>query len=598
VNWENLPEEYRKASDNLWEKYGLKAKATAEQFELGKMKRDISMLFLYVCADRYLADRGMFGFLITQMVFKTKGAEVFRRFRLPEGVGIKVLKVQDMVALKPFEAAANMTSMIILKKDGNTTYPIPYMRWVKIREGDLTTATLEEVFRLCSHDELIAVPIDKKDNTSQWLTVNRKVLCALDKIRGSSYYEPHLGVNTGGANGVYWIRMVDIHPTGNLLIENLHNAGKRKLEKINALAEPEHIYKLVCSGDLNKWLSTPTNYILVTHTEQTDWQAIPEHKLKRDSPKTYEYLLHFREILLKRSAYTLLRKGHPFYIMVNIRKNSFAPYKVAWKRMGDKINASVLSPIEDRYIGKKPLIPQETISFIPLKQENEAHYLCSILNSSHVTFLVKSFSQLGGKSFATPSILGQINVPRYDPKNQIHQKLAQLSKKAHQLASENNTYELSKIEEEIDNTVAELYGLTSEEMKEIKNALKILEGEEIEEEIVEEESMEVTVDFLNAVASPNVAGSFEVAITNPPKNTVEIELQLPDRKVELETDKEQETIKVKVPPLPAGEHKIPYKIIAQDKVAKGEFTLHVKEKKRYRKEESLTGKLDELLEES
>jgi hypothetical protein len=284
--------------------------------------------------------------------------------------------------------------------------------------------------------------------------------------------------------------------------------------------------------------------------------------------------------------------------MVNIRKNSFAPYKVAWKRMGDKINASVLSPIEDRYIGKKPLIPQETISFIPLKQENEAHYLCSILNSSHVTFLVKSFSQLGGKSFATPSILGQINVPRYDPKNQIHQKLAQLSKKAHQLASENNTYELSKIEEEIDNTVAELYGLTSEEMKEIKNALKILEGEEIEEEIVEEESMEVTVDFLNAVASPNVAGSFEVAITNPPKNTVEIELQLPDRKVELETDKEQETIKVKVPPLPAGEHKIPYKIIAQDKVAKGEFTLHVKEKKRFRKDESLTGKLDELLEES
>ena len=58
------------------------------------------------------------------------------------------------------------------------------------------------------------------------------------------------------------------------------------------------------------------------------------------------------------------------------------------------------------------------------------------------------------------------------------------------------------------------------------------------------------------------------------------------------------SIKVKISPLPKGEHKIPYKISAQDKVAKGEFTLHVKEKKRFRKDESLTGKLDELLGES
>ncbi len=107
--------------------------------------------------------------------------------------------------------------------------------------------------------------------------------------------------------------------------------------------------------------------------------------------------------------------------------------------------------------------------------------------------------------------------------------------------------------------------------------------------------MEVTVDFLNAVASPNIAGSFEAAISNPLKNMVKIELQLPDRKVELETDKEQETIKVQVPPLKAGEYKIPYKIITRSKVAKGEFTLHVKERKRFRKDETLTSKLDELL---
>jgi CRISPR/Cas system type I-B associated protein Csh2 (Cas7 group RAMP superfamily) len=174
-------------------------------------------------------------------------------------------------------------------------------------------------------------------------------------------------------------------------------------------------------------------------------------------------------------------------------------------------------------------------------------------------------------------------------------ELVKLSKKAHEFAFKNNVTELSKIEDEIDNTVAELYGLTSEELKEIKNALKILEGEEIEEEIVEEESMEVTVDFLNAVASPNVAGSFEVAVSNPLKDTVKIELQLPDRKVKLETSKEKDNLKVQTPPLPTGEYEIPYKIIAKTKVAKGKFTFHVKERKRFRKDQILTSKLDELL---
>jgi len=581
----SMPIERGSKVQEIWKRNKVLTRVLVEYAQLNRIKR----IFDFTARSDYRE------LIDWDFVANATGAEVFRRFRLPEGVGIKVLKVHDMVDLKPFEAAANMTSMIILKKGVNTKYPVPYIRWTKTKECDLTNATLEEVFHICSQDELIAVPIDTKDNTFQWLTVNKKVLSALDKIRGSSHYEPHLGVNTGGANGVYWIKIVDKHPSGNLLIENLYDIGKRKLEKIAALIEPKHIFKLIRSGDLNRWLPTPTNYIIVPHTEQTDWQAIPEHKLRVESPKTYEYLLHFKEMLLKRSAYTLLRKGHPFYIMVDIRKNSFAPYKVAWKRMGDKINASVLSPMEDKYIGKKPLIPQETISFIPLKQEDEAHYLCSILNSSEVTFLVKSFSQLGGKSFATPSILGQINILKYDPENPIHRKLAELSKKAHQLASEKNTYELSKIEEDIDNTVAELYGLTDEEAKEIKNALKTLEGEEIEKEIVEEESIEVKVDFLSAVASPNVAGSFEVAISNPLKDTVRIELQLPDRKVELETDKEQETVKVQVPPLEAREYKIPYKIITRSKVARGEFTLHVKEKKRFRKDETLTSKLDELL---
>jgi hypothetical protein len=75
------------------------------------------MLFTYACADYYLKDGAKLGFLITQEVFKSKGAgEGFRRFQLGDREYLKVLKAHDMVSLQPFEGATNKTAAIILKK--------------------------------------------------------------------------------------------------------------------------------------------------------------------------------------------------------------------------------------------------------------------------------------------------------------------------------------------------------------------------------------------------------------------------------------------------------------------------------------------------
>jgi len=469
INWENLPEDYRNATISLWDRYGLKARATAEQFELGKMRRDISMLFVYVCADRYLEHNGFLGFLITQMVFKTKGAEVFRRFNRPDGsMPLKVLKVHDMVTLKPFEGAANMTSMIILQKGKHNKYPVPYVVWEKKEACDATSFTLEEAFRLCSRKEFIAIPIDDQDRTSPWLTATPSVIDLFDKVKGKSPYKAYAGVYTGGANGIYWVQVLKKDPSGMVIIENLYDCGKKTLLKEIATIEPALLYGLIRSGDLSKWKTQSKYYIILPHTEKTDWQAILESEMKIKYPKTYNYLAKFKKVLLQRSAYTLLRKGHPFYIMVDIHKESFTPFKVAWKRMGSEIEAAVLSPKDDKNIGKKPLIPQETISFIPLENENEAHYLCAILNSTEVNALVKSFSQLGGKSFATPSILNQINIPKFDLENRLHARLAELSKKAHEYAEKGDKETLTKVENEIDELVAELYGISKTELRKLK----------------------------------------------------------------------------------------------------------------------------------
>ena len=114
VNWESLPENYRNGTKELWRDYKLFTLSGMDA-RLGGGKKDISILFTYRCLDRYLKEGGNFAFLITQTVFKTKGAgEGFRRFKIKEEP-IKVVKVHDLVEIKPFEGANNRTAAIFIK---------------------------------------------------------------------------------------------------------------------------------------------------------------------------------------------------------------------------------------------------------------------------------------------------------------------------------------------------------------------------------------------------------------------------------------------------------------------------------------------------
>jgi len=468
INWENLPEEYREMSSSLWSKYGLGVGPNAQQVGLGKRGRDMSMLFTYTCCDRYLADNGLLGFMITQMVFKTGGAAGFRRFKLSQDRMLKVAVVHDMVTLRPFESAANMTSMIILRKGEQTTYPVPYVRWIKQKKGEIGDVTLADAMSVCSQEQLVAIPVDSKDKNSPWITAKPHVVNILNKIKGTSQYKAHAGVYTGGANGVYWVKILEKKPSNLLVIENRHDLGKKDLKKTVTEVEVDLVYRLVRSGDIEKWKYRSENYVIVPHTKATSWRAIDESTMKSNFPRTYSYLDGFREFLRNRPDYLLRRKRYPFYIMFNAHRISFMPYKVVWKRMASKMEAVVLHPIDDRDIGRKVPILQETLSYIPLKVENEAHFLCAILNAVEINALVRSFSQMGGKSFATPSILDQVRIPRYDPSDKTHRKLAELSKEAHSLASKSMLTELEKTEIEIGKCVAELYQLSDREVEKLE----------------------------------------------------------------------------------------------------------------------------------
>ncbi|MDH7558581.1 MAG: N-6 DNA methylase [Candidatus Bathyarchaeota archaeon] len=126
VAWENLPSEYREAVRTLYQQYRIIPKKLQAQ-----VKMDLSMLFSYVGMHKYLKTSGVFGFLITQTVFVSIAGEGFRRFVLPDQTPMRVIKIHDLVDLLPFEGAQNRTALFIAKKDEETAFPIPYIKWMR-----------------------------------------------------------------------------------------------------------------------------------------------------------------------------------------------------------------------------------------------------------------------------------------------------------------------------------------------------------------------------------------------------------------------------------------------------------------------------------
>ncbi len=115
INWENLPKDYRTRSAAVWDRYGLRRRAKGRA-AMGKSKHELSALFLYISADVYLAAGGRLGFVITQSLFKNRGASGFRAFR-SGNTYLKPIAMNDFVPCSVFAGAANRTATIVVSKD-------------------------------------------------------------------------------------------------------------------------------------------------------------------------------------------------------------------------------------------------------------------------------------------------------------------------------------------------------------------------------------------------------------------------------------------------------------------------------------------------
>jgi len=565
VNWENLPEQYREASKDLWTKYKL-AKIMGKR-GLGKVDRDLAMLFLARSFDSYLREGGKLGFLITFTVFKTQAGAGFRSF-LARNTKIHV--IHDLVTLMPFEGATNRTGAIVVEKVRDSEIWKANMGGIKnvVWNGKQIDpdAPLEEVIKTTRRYEIAMVPLMPNDPASPWMQVTPDIVDAVRKVLGGGqHYEAHKGVDPS-LNQVYCVKALGRAPDGMLIITNPPESGqKKKVKQVEAKVEPDLIYPLIRGEDVKKWyVEFKDRYVIIPHNPRTA-SPIPEADMRVRWPLTYSYLVNYRRELEDRAIHKLWGRSNPFYAVYDIGTYTFAPYKVVWERIAGAITGkavsfacAVVEPIDG-----KPVISDNGTILVEAETPDEAYYIAGVLNSIIARSIIASYTY---ELRQETHIIDVIKVPRFDPDNKLHRRIAELSRRAHELtrciyASSKPSYcagvnaedELRKVEDEIDKAVAELYGISESELKGFRRLMAILSGKEspVEDEVKVPENPDVNVP--GTLLRPGIESYIEVDVTNPSGEELEITYELPWGKGSFRITEGKH--RINAPPLNPGKYK-------------------------------------------
>ncbi len=89
--------------------------------------------------------------------------------------------------------------------------------------------------------------------------------------------------------------------------------------------------------------------------------------------------------------------------MYDVGPYTLAPWKVVWREQASAMTVAVCGPLDGR-----PIIPDHKLMSVPVETQDEAEYVCAVLNSQTVADIVAAYTV---KSSILPHVLEHVRVP-------------------------------------------------------------------------------------------------------------------------------------------------------------------------------------------
>lgn len=448
VKWEHLPTKYAeriKAFCNIRHIFTTRGR-------FGGTQLNICALISNVVANNWLEDNGVLAFLMPDSLMSQNSYEEFRYFYLnyEEKERLYLQKIDKWEApLRPFRCDNTAIS-----QDFNTYYysknKVNYTSGIEVTTISRNTNVLDDYLNSFSNFMDVKKHLVFGKMKAAQLSPNSSAFSYLSeehdfkKIIGNSDYEYRTGVEFTPQELFMLEGVGPSKNPGHFLFTN----RKFKLSKYIVDDAPtkgwdlpvDYIYPIMTGPSITPFKNECINqFCILPYNPKKPTTPVKSDELLTKHEELYDYLVSHKELIDSQSEKSKqMRVGNEFYSLSKIGPYTFGKYIVA-ARDNTKFCASVIEDKETPWGGKKTQICVKHTIIISRDltgrfiSEDEAYYICGILNSTIIISYMKNTFKTNGFSLKKSSFA----LPLYDMKNEVHKEIVTLSKIASKENDEN-----------------------------------------------------------------------------------------------------------------------------------------------------------------
>lgn len=460
IDWKNLPAGYRERISKLC----ISRKLFSGDGITGGINLNICALIANVAAENWLSDEGVLAFLMPEPIMFQQSYEGFRRLLLTNGERLYFQGFDDWTKSgHPFAPVQQpFLTYLVSKKEQDYSKGIPVIKYTKKRSIKgapvkplsffKTSSRFQDVRQVLNTSQLQAVTSSASSTVFSYSAGDaqsaefRQVfgVCSYHGREGIEFYPQEL----------FLLECLDKKaPAGKVFVENYQNSkSKHKVAKGQRLLETDFLHPLIKGTDISRFGLASSRFVVPFPYENMSRSPMDRGTLAERSPQLMKYLNDNKGVIEAQTSYNerIIGKKHhaEFYALARVGEYTYGEHFVAY-RDNTKWGAVVVSSIETPWgKTKRPVFQNHAVSISQTSDgrfisENEAHFICAVLNAPIVAKFLLSRSD--SRSF---KIRPPVNLPVYDSENVLHVKLSNLSKAAH--AAVNNGSSLAEIDEELD----------------------------------------------------------------------------------------------------------------------------------------------------
>jgi hypothetical protein len=433
VDWKNLPSGYRERIKSLCIDRGL----FSGDRRTGGINLNVCALISFSCANHWLAMRGRLAFLMPKELSVQQSYQGWRRLM---GQGpFYFSEFHDWSASgHPFDPIREdfMTYVFCRRPPPCEVYPV--FVHTKRREATTKAATWRsaaEARKWLTVDQRVCGRVTAS-STVLTFAENRQRLEQFTSLTGTCSYTAREGIEFYPQE-VLLFHFEELGPKpGTVWVRNAQSPGsKYKVPATRIPLETRYLFPLVKGRLIDAFEYKWDGLMVAFPYERTNpHRPLDPQVLHQTSPLLLEYYRHNANILRAQTPYSDKIRGPnagDFYGLARTGPYSFADVYAAF-RDNTSWRACVVSTTTMPWGEKKRFVFQNHGVSICERAaggfitEEEAHYVCAILNAPTVEDYLYATSDR--RSF---KIRPQIYLPIYDPTRQEHFHLAALSMRAH-----------------------------------------------------------------------------------------------------------------------------------------------------------------------